>query len=695
VFYTPSAKRTKGLARLLASYSAHLARAHPPIVVLTHRHQGEGVKRSLACQLDCRFARMRSLRRVADRLSDFTRSRCERTGKWMALLPLLILLVFGAGSGLRPAEANSGNVYYVAPYGDDSAPGTQSQPWRTIQKAANTMTAGDSVRVAAGTYPERVTVSTSGTIGAMITFSAIGDASTQGFTVIGDYIKIEGFTVTATACSWNPPGAGIWIEGDYFVVDNNYLYNSPRAGLHTRPSSSGGTITNNRAFRNGQAGFIIEGTNHLVENNEVWGTVAYHTATSCSNDADGFLFFGTGHAFRGNYIHDIDYSGENQGQHPHIDCFQTWSDEYHEAAHDVIFEQNVCINLDAQSQDEVGQGFMVEGGASDLLIRNNIIQAFRIINTVDSSHLAVVNNSFTGRLSAPSEYYPMGISVTNTPYMTIMNNIFYDIRGSAIVIKDSASSQGLDVGYNCVYRSDGIMPGGSPYPNDLWNVNPMFMDASAGDFHLRPDSPLMDAGEYLTSVVNDFDNTPRPQGAGYDIGAFESLTAGPTATPVPSPTPLPPSPTQTPMPTTLPPSPTRTLLPTTAAPSATSVPSPTATPTPTSTSSFTVTPTPTFTPTTMATWTRTPTRTPTAISTAIRADTSTATAAATETPTRALLAEDINLDGHVDVVDVQLCVNVFLGKETDPGIVARANVNADGQVNVLDVQQIVNLFLAG
>jgi hypothetical protein len=48
----------------------------------------------------------------------------------------------------------------------------------------------------------------------------------------------------------------------------------------------------------------------------------------------------------------------------------------------------------------------------------------------------------------------------------------------------------------------------------------------------------------------------------------------------------------------------------------------------------------------------------------------------------------------VNVLDVQLCVNVFLGTETDPDIVARADVNSDGDVNVLDVQQIVNTFLA-
>ena len=46
-------------------------------------------------------------------------------------------------------------------------------------------------------------------------------------------------------------------------------------------------------------------------------------------------------------------------------------------------------------------------------------------------------------------------------------------------------------------------------------------------------------------------------------------------------------------------------------------------------------------------------------------------------------------------MDVQLAVNVFLGTQADPEIVARADVNGDGAVNVLDVQAIANIVLTG
>jgi hypothetical protein len=47
------------------------------------------------------------------------------------------------------------------------------------------------------------------------------------------------------------------------------------------------------------------------------------------------------------------------------------------------------------------------------------------------------------------------------------------------------------------------------------------------------------------------------------------------------------------------------------------------------------------------------------------------------------------------VLDVQPIVNVLLGSQTDPEIVARADINGDGTVNVLDVQGIVNAYLQG
>ncbi|GAJ17547.1 unnamed protein product, partial [marine sediment metagenome] len=54
---------------------------------------------------------------------------------------------------LVPAQ---GVTYYVTMSGSDANPGTEAQPWRTIQKAAATLIAADTVYVKVGTYNEKV-----------------------------------------------------------------------------------------------------------------------------------------------------------------------------------------------------------------------------------------------------------------------------------------------------------------------------------------------------------------------------------------------------------------------------------------------------------------------------------------------------------------------------------------------------------
>jgi len=67
---------------------------------------------------------------------------------------------------------SAGEEYFVAPNGSDANPGTQAAPFKTIQKAASMMVAGDTCRIRAGTYRETVIPVNSGKPGAPITFQA-------------------------------------------------------------------------------------------------------------------------------------------------------------------------------------------------------------------------------------------------------------------------------------------------------------------------------------------------------------------------------------------------------------------------------------------------------------------------------------------------------------------------------------------
>ncbi len=410
--------------------------------------------------------------------------------------------------------------FYVSLSGNDDNPGTETQPWLTIQKAANTAIAGNTVTVQAGNYPERVMVNRSG-----VTFETQGTVVTRGFSIIANDIIIRGFEITNTPDDAQE-GFGIWFMGKRCTLENNYIHDTTRGGilLFAQPEyeilTADCIVRDNRLYRNSQFGIDVRGRNHLVESNEIWGTIQHPAGWANQPgwvDADGIHFHGSGHILRGNYIHDILYSDPGN-VNPHIDCFQTFlAEPYQEAADDIIIEQNRCDNAQSQTSLEVGKGFMLQN-ANNILIRNNLIHAYVGVKADrGSDNLTILNNTFTSGLSLTTAHSPSGISLTSVKMAVIKNNIFFNLPGHIIYLMNST----VDAGRNLMYRNDGQpLKNSSAYSheNDLWGADPLFI--SDTDFHLSAGSPAIDAG-FAVPVATDFDGNPRPQGAGFDIGAFE------------------------------------------------------------------------------------------------------------------------------------------------------------------------------
>ena len=53
--------------------------------------------------------------------------------------------------------------------------------------------------------------------------------------------------------------------------------------------------------------------------------------------------------------------------------------------------------------------------------------------------------------------------------------------------------------------------------------DPLFVNPSLVDFHLKPDSPAIDKGAPIDAPGYDLEGDPRPAGSGYDIGIDEYL----------------------------------------------------------------------------------------------------------------------------------------------------------------------------
>lgn len=436
--------------------------------------------------------------------------------------PILSLMMMAMMGIIQSTPATPKTYYVNNTNGSDQNKGwTRESALKTITKAIMLIRAGDSCLVQAGRYPERVEVRQSGKLGQPIVIRAEGTVVVYGFDLIGDYIYIDGFEIS-NAIFDAKAGTGIFLEGEFCRVENNYIHDVPRPGIYINaepsdsPSAGNHTVRGNRIYRAATAGIFVAGRNNLIEQNDISRTIQYPAGWANppgSPDADGIRFFGTAHIIRRNFIHDILLS-DPENIDPHIDCFQTWG-----PAQDITFERNFCVN-----DNDGMQGFMISnrnGTVSNLAITNNVIIAFRILNAHNCNGITILHNTFKSELHFQSES-GYAIELHHTINARIENNLFYDIgqHQYPYLWKDASSESGLRVGFNAIYMSDGRLPAGSPFRHDLWQVDPKLIDPTRHNYRLRPNSPLIDAAS-SSNILIDYSGIPRPQGLGYDIGAFE------------------------------------------------------------------------------------------------------------------------------------------------------------------------------
>jgi hypothetical protein len=462
----------------------------------------------------------------------------------------------------------AGGTYYVAPDGSDSNPGTIDRPWRTITKATRTVEPGDVVYVRGGVYNELVSIDRSGTPTQLIRFVAY-----PGETPVIDG-NMELGTGGALLRMW-----GDYVEFEGFEVCNSAYMGVVLAGTHNRLSRCNvHDITS--------SGVIINGDYGVVEDSEVWWTcLDYHYGQS--DDWGSGLSAArhpTGAVIRRNHVHDV--WGE---------CVSSFE------AEDTLIEDNSihnCMSVHLYLSDTTGAlvqrnyAYWDSGSLMTEGFRNGLMLGDERYNP-PSRNNTVINNVVVGA-RIPFYWWP-NASNDGMPNTLVANNTFANAgpsgRGTVLINGPHASSSRFV--NNIIVQEDSLPVLAaldcSPCPefrHNLWNktppskawsddsvvADPQFEGSGSGAERLRlqASSPAIDAGAALSEVAEDFNRNPRPQGGGYDIGAYEYTGAvQPTSTPTP---------TQAPTPTA---TPTATL---------------TATATPTAIPSFTATPTPTPTP---------------------------------------------------------------------------------------------------
>jgi hypothetical protein len=218
---------------------------------------------------------------------------------------LLILITLTSISLTPSLFAQAGSTFYVSPSGSDSNSGSASAPWLTIQHAANTVTAGATVIVEAGTYHESVLFATSGTSSEPIVFNGQGTAivdgstgvaccttpsfetsngflccNTQGLVEIGSssgvsYLTIEGFTIqNYKTSSKNDVPAGILIMGSGSGIN---ILNNTVQNIQTKAGKDG------NAYGIGVFGTSATPLSVTVSGNTVTGCLTGESETTTYN----------------------------------------------------------------------------------------------------------------------------------------------------------------------------------------------------------------------------------------------------------------------------------------------------------------------------------------------------------------------------------------------------------------------------
>jgi uncharacterized repeat protein (TIGR01451 family) len=178
-----------------------------------------------------------------------------------------------------------------------------------------------------------------------------------------------------------------------------------------------------------------------------------------------------------------------------------------------IFRNNSCDN-------QFASGVIVFTGTASPRVANNVFQnnACRALNfqTDRNLGLEVVNNTFFGNRAG---IRIDGFADTSKIYR---NNILVQ-NDKGVEMDSLLATIPATWTNNLVFGSTT-----SDYPSFLQNptgadgnlsVDPSFVDAAAGNFHLRTDSPAINKGSLLNAPTVDFDGVIR-QGD-IDIGAFE------------------------------------------------------------------------------------------------------------------------------------------------------------------------------
>ena len=306
-------------------------------------------------------------------------------------------------SVLAPSVAAHAATYYVATTGNNSNPGTENKPWRTITYAVAAMVAGDTAYVRGGTYSTEGTIrfKRTGTATAPIKLlnypgespvidyvdQQVGDTVTilhaSGQNVAMGYITIEGFEIkngydgikfysmhnSVIRRNWihdNINQGILGIGGHHNLFDRNIIsHNGNFTGCEAGAKTKIGTTICNQTH-----GMYMHGNTYTITNNLIYDNLAVGIQQNGSGTSSYRTTRHPGPEFSGASSWVIAHN--TIAYHSYGPGILLWGSR----SNNIRIENNILYENQQASRPTSGQGVFFTGmGGTGVTIRNNLCYA--------------------------------------------------------------------------------------------------------------------------------------------------------------------------------------------------------------------------------------------------------------------------------------------------------------------------------
>ena len=474
--------------------------------------------------------------------------------------------------------------YYLSPNGSEASGcggGTVSSPWRTLQKAEECVPAGSNIYFKSGNYsqlfstPGRVNFKFKGAVEKPIEIKPAPGSEglvkiIQGLNLSGSYGSISGLDIQSND---GYIVLSIYSPGDHITIQNNKIHGATdNRCIVAFKDTDTISILNNEIYDcgtvnnfNASLGVALEslgGTHLNYSGNEIHhahGGITIKAGASTVLIEQNVLYdLHNQEAIRGSGVQSAGNFGNTQMQTlPVPDRYQ---------AKDIIVRNNLIYGVSNGPA-------IVAGGWVNYWVYNNTIfdqtsYAALVVtsnahNFYDSSAINYCNSHSCNSCPSGSPEPCVNVNL-QSKNGEIANNVVVSSADRMVVVNPASSGAGLNLSHN-IYYDSGLTIGtadkfkfgstttyslsgfqNAGYETGSLIADPLFVSETSNppNLHLKSGSPGIDSGKTIASAAVDYAGIKRPQGGGYDIGAYEYPVAAssptipkiPTVTLTPTPT---------------------------------------------------------------------------------------------------------------------------------------------------------------